>query len=540
MKLWTLFLILSIILTAGSNALPTLNSDIRIKVINETAFDYSIYLDEDIFVSTGEETSTFYLNNELKNLEFYDNLGELKILGKINDSDSSAYFTEWRYGKPGVIRGVYINASSSEFFGAEKGILELFAPTLAFINPGGIDENYHVEIEFPKEYELIYEKEGCAFPSESETRFRCDYKNPGEFIAFTLIEPKKKRALLKKVEDGKSFYLENDDKLIEGFEEAIKYKESVWNFPRYRADTIYIFRANISEINAHILAYYLNSNVIIVHDALNTKEEIASILLHELTHYSLRKYYGILNYWEGMDIDEGIAEYTRIKYIEEKYPSSEGHIPESGILFGAKPYKEYIEQWYSNSDVETTILASFKKKLNWTDTRYYNILGFIVNYYVSSYGNETFDKAMKRSKKNLEIGVREFGGIYGDDGEVLFLRGLVESPSPALSRQKLFFPEASLFKNDREKFWQKMAPYISQISEEEANEKYALKKGNMNVELKINNEGEKDISKGTEKRNLNNLIYAGIAIAGLFIIVLIARKAFYKKEFYKKRHRKRL
>ena len=63
MKLWTLFLILSIILTAGSNALPPLNSDIRIKVINETAFDYSIYLDEDIFVSTGEETSTFYLNN---------------------------------------------------------------------------------------------------------------------------------------------------------------------------------------------------------------------------------------------------------------------------------------------------------------------------------------------------------------------------------------------------------------------------------------------------------------------------------------------
>jgi len=263
-----------------------------------------------------------------------------------------------------------------------------------------------------------------------------------------------------------------------------------------REDRIIISIAKLEKLTN---GFYTPDNFISVDSGLmkdGSKEEITSLLLHELTHYAEGYSSGGNRY--ALWLSEGIAAYSEIEYIERKFPDFGGSIPTSieGV-YNKLPTKEEIIEFYLEGE-EIYELDNYEKG------RYvlYPIYGFVINNYIKSMSKEKFvlaiDEIKKDSLKKLELK----GFVLDEDGNEIALKYLTEEGGK-IGERKLFFPNEELFNQSQDRFFREMSPLIR---EEIPSEKI--------IEYQ-------KVNKSAGKKIIIRPLFIGIIIASVIIIISI-------------------
>jgi hypothetical protein len=516
-KIFFIIFILIFITNMG-NAAIDVPGQIYIELVNETIFNFDWFQDFSSLVSGSDSNWTFAISEAHKNVVFFDNQGELPIYEIKNENGLDFYKVGVRFGLPNIEKGINISSRNSDLFLVSENLSQLSIDTLSIQRRGAINENFKVKITYPASLQLLGENMWAFDANNSNSTYTATYLNPQGFLHFTFINKGTEKFVEKEI-DNKTFYIQNDEALLEAFDEALIYKNLIWNYPIDKKDKIFITFSNLTRLDPNLLGFYTTDNLITINkDRALKKDEIVTVLLHELTHYSDYSLYENNNFWQGLD--EGFAVYTELKYLDEKYKDYNGYIPNSSWLFPRKPSREDLELWYTNANQEVPYsLIAFMNNVNWTIINSYPLAGFIINYYRMNEGDETFKRGIERGIKLRQIAERDFSGVNYASIQALYLRGLIEV-SDLKNREELLFPQLQLYREDKEKYFELMRPLISDIPNTEAIEIYNLGK----IEEKVEN--PEDIEKRDTKLITIFSLFVGIM---LFLLLLKMILGWFKK-----------
>ena len=450
-----LIICLVLFLTAiySINAYETItNTTMNITIRDSLKYDLYVTRNVDTGIWDNRDTSAT-LGDSLNYVEISDESGEITIKSKAQNNNQTMYIFDTSYATKQGIKPIYIQSTNNDLIKINDYILELRLP-MGVLKSETSSEEINVMLSIPDKLSFLTAKK---YNKLNTNRLSMKYKDPNSLFLFTFLKSGSEDKFTEIKKEGKIFYVENNEKLVAAVNDMLANTKLIAGYPEREIDFIVVTIADLSSINTEDSdpwARFSADNMIIVSPDLiakGTHEEIVSILLHELTHYSNYLAYNqqILPGW----LEEGIAVSTEVKY-RETFEDSGGKIPASIGLYDSKPTMSSIRKWYRiykdfESMGETNLLSNEEK---------YALYGFVINYYEKSYGISAIASAIKDMSNRKNI--KDDETIKKDN----IYSALITMSNKPITQDDIFFPMRDIFLEDTEAFANGISKFVSDPS----------------------------------------------------------------------------
>lgn len=412
---------------------------------------------------------TIALSDDMENVVFYDNLGTLNVKKVENISSYIFYTFNTRFlnqdEKERSSRNIHINASGS-LVKLNPFFYELSFYRTTYWQPLTYNESYTVFIKYPDKIKLIgSDMEGII--SSDLDKGIMNYQRPNVLTTLDFVDASKIHMIEKRI-GNKVFMVENESLLLESFDLASKNFDLIPGLENSKPVQINIVNLDIGQsifTPLDAVGLFTDSNLILIDKLLFTKEEIASTILHELTHYVYTEkdnYEGHYPLW----LSEGIAVFVESRFISRTFPEHDGHMPVSLDAYFRKPNKKILQKWYDQGSTE---LRDLYNNTNISGGEAYSIFGFILDNYAKEYGYQNLVEAIDQGLKEIRHRERISDLFIYEESTLtnLFVQFFKSKTGFPLNIDQLFLPDKEKYDQNSELFFQSKGDLLSKPIEVE-------------------------------------------------------------------------
>jgi hypothetical protein len=445
----------------------TINITINEDLTYDVAFDHKIHT-----LFWNWLGWSWRMSDDLKRVTIEDEIGDIPIKNADKNESYNIYYFNTNYKAfQDKYRSLIIRSRRNEMTKLDDKMYLLAFETDNF-KSSFCDNPTIINIKLPSSLKFMtanrYNKDIVAMRGNEISFYLL---NPEPSLNFLFIKTDSIKNFKEINADNKTFLVEDNERLLKGVFDALENRDLILDYPAGKKDLIVIGSSNISSLynkTVDIWGMALTNNLILIDDSLlktGSDEEVTSVLIHELTHYSENSYFGWFLYPEWLT--EGAAVYSEIKYIKKKFPDFGGSIPTNLDFYQRMPIQKNIEKWYTKdkdffiTNINETYMAD----------ELYSLYGFPLNYYSETYGEDTLKESLKEIRDKKIVEERRIAYIDYGYFENLTVKYFMKNSNQENNRENFFFPKKQLFLSDQAKFFEEMKPFIAQpISAEKLGE----------------------------------------------------------------------
>ncbi|HLC53584.1 MAG TPA: hypothetical protein VJK03_03490 [Candidatus Nanoarchaeia archaeon] len=462
-KSFSILVLVIILMCLTVEAKESLNDTIVIKINQDYTFDVNITRTFNVNSVYGYMNWTEYFG-ELNEVLISDEKGPVKINYVIDRNGHKAYSYDLNYQYMQGNHKVFIYSKENKMQKVNEDLWLITLPIESF-GMNLIDDNKKL-IVHDTGSELTFFSIGDVQPDfEIYQKREFNYKNfYGDlYILMVDLDFFDKYVL---IQDGKKkFYLQNDSRILEQFNDVLYRQNPIFLYNKWNEGVGIISLGDANNLKNNTfdvwgLAY--RNGLIVIDNELAGKSsdaELKSILIHELAHLSKFFVYPSTQYPEWLE--EGIAVYSEVNYIDREFPNFGGHIPSSLALYNQKPEKELLEKWYTKGKS----FSASDLNITFSPGELYSLYGFVINYYSKKYSEEKLRENLDKFYSGESSIIEQEGYISEEKINTLVVNSF------GLSIDEISFPEKALLESNRQDFYEKMDNFTSKrVSAEKLNE----------------------------------------------------------------------
>jgi len=433
-------------------------TEVQLDVHEDSTFDIFIIHQMDFDVWSTENVN-IGVGKEMQNVIISDDLGTIIPKNVTEYENSIGYKFDTHYsGSPGY-KKIYVNSKGNSLEKLNDYMSKL---NLIWGISAGESSNEDITfiVNFPKSMSAVDFTGGETNSTEKNSSIKVSYHNPGGNFDFIFLSEDEPGRFVQISDESKTFFVENKSILVEGFKDILKNRDCILNYPLYEKDTLIILLGNTSEFTENASGFYSGELIMVDKEQYPlkngeiylSKEKIAGILIHELTHYS-----NAFNYVGNRQlkwVDEGSAVYSNINYLDRIFDVNNLSDYRQFNLYQIKPKPLVLKYWYNfHTDF---IKANYSYNISGSDL--YSIYGFVINHYAQTYGEEALISFFNdlKTKSNSLKGTEDFSEEKLNEAVI---NSLIFYSKHNISKDDIFFPDTALFINNYSRFEEKMAPF---------------------------------------------------------------------------------
>jgi hypothetical protein len=448
-----LLIFFSILIVPFCSANSEFHSTVILTVNEDSTYDFLLIrsFDTDYY---GTKNWTMSLGSPFKDVQIYDDFGNITILNKNENKDYTDYTfdTNYRYGYG--YRPIYFSSKGNSLIEINEYLYRVEFGFGSF----GSNEKMTVNVSLPESINLISLKGYDKLDFDYKKRnLNFVYDNPDGLFRFTLIKNSGIANFSEITYDNKLFFIERNEILENAVNRSLNDTPLIFNYPIGEKDFIIIAISNLSALNISAAGgvYEYDGLILINKDKFSINGSYASsednVLLtffHEFTHYS-NSFITDSTYptW----LEEGSAVYSNIKYVEKYSHDSKVNALSPTIKISISS----LENWYfANRTIESLYANVSEYYLS------YPVYGFLVNNYAKSYGEERLEVSLNEIR-NKKLAIKD-RFLSDQELEDITINSFISNSGQNLTEEDILFPDKKLLFENKTAFEDKMKNFTFQ------------------------------------------------------------------------------